>query len=161
MLTTKSNSYTFQKDGIWYFSRRIPQDLRRHYRTGRIAYSFLKKLSLVLYGIFFITSFAAPTLAWDVQNGDLGEVKICRVSKPIEGGVVMVEMSELFQGIAIFSEAAALLELNNSKKYGYPVDIWSDENPITSTYAWKDLRGILVPLTIGRWGKRMEVYCKR
>ena len=31
--TYKSNSYTFQKDGIWYFSRRVPADLRRHYRT--------------------------------------------------------------------------------------------------------------------------------
>ena len=39
MLATKSNSYTFQKSGIWYFSRRVPADLRRHYRTGRIAYS--------------------------------------------------------------------------------------------------------------------------
>ena len=37
MLATKSNSYTFQKDGVWYFSRRVPADLRRHYRTGRIA----------------------------------------------------------------------------------------------------------------------------
>jgi len=26
MLATKSNSYTFQKDGIWYFSRRVPAD---------------------------------------------------------------------------------------------------------------------------------------
>jgi hypothetical protein len=43
MLTTKSNSYTFQKSGIWYFSRRIPQDLRQHYRTGRIAYSLRTK----------------------------------------------------------------------------------------------------------------------
>src|SRR6056300_290749 len=43
MLSTKSNSYTFQKDGIWYFSRRIPADLRRHYRTGRIAYSLRTK----------------------------------------------------------------------------------------------------------------------
>ena len=43
MLTTKSNSYTFQKSGIWYFSRRIPTDLRRHYRTGRIAYSLRTK----------------------------------------------------------------------------------------------------------------------
>ena len=25
MLATKSNSYTFQKDGVWYFSRRVPQ----------------------------------------------------------------------------------------------------------------------------------------
>ena len=39
MLATKSNSYTFQKNGIWYFSRRVPTDLRRHYRTGSIAYS--------------------------------------------------------------------------------------------------------------------------
>ena len=36
MLATKSNSYTFQKSGVWYFSRRVPADLRRHYRTGRI-----------------------------------------------------------------------------------------------------------------------------
>ena len=43
MLVTKSNSYTFQKDGIWYFSRRVPADLRRHYRTGRIAYSLRTK----------------------------------------------------------------------------------------------------------------------
>ena len=39
MLKTQSNSYTFQKNGIWYFSRRIPADLRRHYKTNRIAYS--------------------------------------------------------------------------------------------------------------------------
>jgi hypothetical protein len=39
MLATKSNSYTFQKDEIWYFSRRVPADLRRHYMTGRIANS--------------------------------------------------------------------------------------------------------------------------
>ena len=43
MLATKSNSYTFQKDGVWYFSRRVPADLRRHYRTGRIAYSLRTK----------------------------------------------------------------------------------------------------------------------
>jgi len=43
MLTTKSNSYTFQKSGIWYFSRRIPADLKRHYSTGRIAYSLRTK----------------------------------------------------------------------------------------------------------------------
>jgi integrase len=43
MLATKSNSYTFQKDGIWYFSRRVPADLRRHYRTDRIAYSLRTK----------------------------------------------------------------------------------------------------------------------
>ena len=43
MLTTKSNSYTFQKSGIWYFSRRIPQDLKQHYKTGRIAYSLRTK----------------------------------------------------------------------------------------------------------------------
>ena len=39
MLATKSNSYTYRKGGVWYFSRRVPADLRRHYRTGRIAYS--------------------------------------------------------------------------------------------------------------------------
>ena len=43
MLATKTtqhlSQYTYQKNGIWYFSRRVPSDLRRHYRVGRIAYS--------------------------------------------------------------------------------------------------------------------------
>ena len=43
MLATKSNSYTFQKGSVWYFFRRAPADLRRHYRTGRIAYSLRTK----------------------------------------------------------------------------------------------------------------------
>ena len=43
MLATKSNSYTFQKSGVWYFSRRVPADLRRYNRTGRIAYSLRTK----------------------------------------------------------------------------------------------------------------------
>jgi hypothetical protein len=43
MLATKSNGYTFQKDGIWYFSRRVPADLSGHYRTRRIAYSLRTK----------------------------------------------------------------------------------------------------------------------
>ena len=42
-VATKSNSYTFQKDGIWYFSSRVPADLWRHYWTGRIAYSLRTK----------------------------------------------------------------------------------------------------------------------
>ena len=44
MLATKLNSYTFQKSGVWYFSRRVPADLRRHYKTGRIAYSLRTRL---------------------------------------------------------------------------------------------------------------------
>ena len=43
MLATKSNSFTFNKDGIWYFSRRVPADLRLHYKTGRITYSLRTK----------------------------------------------------------------------------------------------------------------------
>ena len=43
MLATKSNSYKFKKDGIWYFSRRVPADLRPHYNTGRITYSLRTK----------------------------------------------------------------------------------------------------------------------
>lgn len=39
MLATKSKSHTFQKDDIWYFSRRVSADLRRRYKTGRTAYS--------------------------------------------------------------------------------------------------------------------------
>ncbi|WP_422072970.1 DUF6538 domain-containing protein [Sulfitobacter geojensis] len=35
----KSAPYTFRKDDIFYFARRVPADLRRHYSSSRISYS--------------------------------------------------------------------------------------------------------------------------
>ena len=43
MSETISRQFTFVKDGIFYFSRRIPKDLRSHYRSSRIAYSLRTK----------------------------------------------------------------------------------------------------------------------
>ncbi len=39
MSENKTAPFTFQKDGIFYFIRRVPGDLRRHYSSGRISYS--------------------------------------------------------------------------------------------------------------------------
>jgi len=38
-LATKNVPFTFLKDGIFYFSRRVPFDLRGHYQTDRISFS--------------------------------------------------------------------------------------------------------------------------
>ena len=61
MLATKSNSYTFQKDGVWYFSRRVPVDLRRHYRTGRIA-------NLICTAILFLLGLSVSAQANPVAD---------------------------------------------------------------------------------------------
>ena len=61
MLATKSNSYTFQKDGIWYFSRRVPADLRRHCRTGRIA-------NLICTALLFLLSLTVQAHANSVAD---------------------------------------------------------------------------------------------
>lgn len=47
MLETKSAPYTFVKQGIFYFSRRVPRDLSHHYKSSRIMYS-LRTRSAVL-----------------------------------------------------------------------------------------------------------------
>ena len=39
MSETISRPFTFVKDGIFYFSRRIPNDLKSHYTSPRIAFS--------------------------------------------------------------------------------------------------------------------------
>lgn len=39
MSETISPAFTFVKDGVFYFSRRIPKDLKKHYTSPRIAYS--------------------------------------------------------------------------------------------------------------------------
>jgi hypothetical protein len=39
MSETISSAFTFAKDGVFYFSRRIPRELLRHYTSPRIAYS--------------------------------------------------------------------------------------------------------------------------
>ena len=40
---TKEARYIYQKRGVWYFSRRIPGDLQRHYKLSRIAFSLRTK----------------------------------------------------------------------------------------------------------------------
>jgi hypothetical protein len=39
MLETKSAPFTFVKQGIFYFSRRVPSDLSHHSTADRIMYS--------------------------------------------------------------------------------------------------------------------------
>jgi len=43
MSETVSRPFTFVKDGVFYFSRRIPKELRGHYTSPRIAYSLRTK----------------------------------------------------------------------------------------------------------------------
>ena len=38
MSETISRPFTFVKDGVFYFSRRIPNELKCHYRSSRIAF---------------------------------------------------------------------------------------------------------------------------
>jgi len=39
MATDKSVPHSFTKNGIYYFERRVPSDLQRHYQARKIAYS--------------------------------------------------------------------------------------------------------------------------
>ena len=43
MSETISRSFTFVKDGVYYFSRRIPKELKCHYKSSRIAFSLRTK----------------------------------------------------------------------------------------------------------------------
>ncbi|WP_420397935.1 DUF6538 domain-containing protein [Nioella sp.] len=43
MLETISPTFTFVKEGVFYFSRRIPKELRGHNTSTRIAYSLRTK----------------------------------------------------------------------------------------------------------------------
>jgi len=43
MLETKTAAFTFVKQGIFYFSRRVPSDLSQHYSTDRISFSLRTK----------------------------------------------------------------------------------------------------------------------
>ncbi|WP_367397118.1 DUF6538 domain-containing protein [Ruegeria atlantica] len=47
MSETISRPFTFVKDGVFYFSRRIPKELRDYYTSPRIAYSLRTKSSKV------------------------------------------------------------------------------------------------------------------
>ncbi|MDV7145628.1 tyrosine-type recombinase/integrase [Tropicimonas sp. TH_r6] len=47
MLETKTAAFTFVKQGIFYFSRRVPSDLSHHYDTDRISYSLRTKSAVV------------------------------------------------------------------------------------------------------------------
>lgn len=47
MLETKTAPFTFVKQGIFYFSRRVPSDLSHHYNASRIMYSLRTRSAVV------------------------------------------------------------------------------------------------------------------
>lgn len=47
MSETISAAFTYVKDGVFYFSRRIPNDLKKHYSSPRIAYSLRTRAARV------------------------------------------------------------------------------------------------------------------
>jgi len=49
MWKTKQSSYLFKKRGVFYFSRRVPADLTRHYSTNRISISLKTKSSKIAF----------------------------------------------------------------------------------------------------------------
>jgi len=84
MLATKSNSYTFQKSGVWYFSRRVPNDLRRHYRTGRISKIIFSTIFII---IALITQpvFAGVDKDVDVRKVQTILTELCFKPGPVDG----------------------------------------------------------------------------
>ena len=42
-MVDQNEAYTFQKRGIFYFSKRVPSDLRELYKVGRLTYSLKTK----------------------------------------------------------------------------------------------------------------------
>ena len=47
MAETNLVPYAFVKDGVFYFSRRVPSDLSQHYLSSRIQYSLRTKVARV------------------------------------------------------------------------------------------------------------------
>lgn len=47
MLETKTAKFTFVKQGIFYFSRRVPRDLSHHYNASRIMYSLRTRSKVI------------------------------------------------------------------------------------------------------------------
>lgn len=50
MAYDKSIPFSFSKNGIFYFERRVPRDLRNHYSTSKIAYSLRTRSASVSDG---------------------------------------------------------------------------------------------------------------
>lgn len=47
MAENKTAPYSFVKDGVYYFSRRIPKDLQHHYTSQKISYSLRTRSAAV------------------------------------------------------------------------------------------------------------------
>ncbi len=111
---------------------------------------FISILLLSLTTMIAVPSYGEQG-SWVVKSGNPGEVKVCRISKQLDDGVIMLEYSNLFQGLAIISESAASLTMKEKGEYGYAVTLWSDEHPAANAFTWHDLRGIYISFTQGKW----------
>lgn len=63
MSETISPTFTFVKDGVYYFSRRIPKELLRHYSSPRIAFSLRTRSARVAEAIRRHMRFGGKTVA--------------------------------------------------------------------------------------------------
>jgi len=100
--------------------------------------------------------------AWQTKSGSAGEVKSCQLSRVNKDGkeFLIVEASQNFQGIRIVSEQASKVNLTKAGAYGFDIALWTDQNPIVNVAAWRDLYGIYIPFSVGRWVNMWEFVLK-
>tara|TARA_B110000211_G_scaffold217549_1_gene261508 strand:+ start:251 stop:1948 length:1698 start_codon:yes stop_codon:yes gene_type:complete len=84
MLAPKSNSYTFQKSSVWYFSRRVPANLRLHYRTGRIS-NIIFSTIFIIVALITQPVFAGVDEGVDVRKVQTMLTELCFKPGPVDG----------------------------------------------------------------------------
>lgn len=96
MLETKSAPYTFVKQGIFYFSRRVPSDLSHHYNATRIMYSLRTRSAAVASARAFRAAQQLDEHWYHLRIRDValpGKHLLRMASEPITPGVIAPEPS--------------------------------------------------------------------
>jgi hypothetical protein len=97
-----------------------------------------------------IVTLSNPTFAdWKASSHISKHIKICRMTKVVPDGVVMLELSNVFQGMAVLTRSAAKFDLTERGKYGYEVQLGSEGWASLNAFAWRDTRGLFISFTQG------------
>ncbi|WP_092813494.1 DUF6538 domain-containing protein [Roseivivax marinus] len=135
----KSAPHLFQKDGIFYFVRRVPRDLRGHYSSGKISYSLRTRSQSVARARSASAAMKLDEYWYFLrsQKADIPGKHMLRQggTRPIEPLPVTTDCMTLSDGVSVYLRLKGTGKVDTFKRAaerccGYAIDVCGDK-PLT------------------------------
>lgn len=146
MAYDKSVPFSFTKNGIYYFERRVPSDLQKHYEAPKIAYSLRTKSALVAISRASRAAQQLDEYWYHLRIKDCSlpgkhrlRMKLPATETPANSAITLDPVSvKLSEAVTIYlrlkgQNRPATFQRAAERSCGYVIDVCGDKEPLTYT----------------------------